>query len=81
MQNQAESQKLGTTSNYSKLDWPTPEMLQAANRARAKAFRDMTRDMILALVNWAKASIASHLTSKPSRDRAVSDPQRFAQKR
>jgi hypothetical protein len=81
MDDRAEKQNSGATGKFSKLDWPTPEMLQAANRARAKAFCDMTRDMILALVNWAKASIASPLTSKPSRDRAVSDPQRFAQKR
>ena len=81
MNDRAENQNSGATGKFSKLDWPTPEMLQAANRARTKAFRDMTRDRILALVNWAKASLANHLTLKPSRDGAVSDPQRFAHKR
>jgi hypothetical protein len=30
-----------TVNAYSKLDWPTPEMLAAANRARARALREM----------------------------------------
>jgi hypothetical protein len=34
-------------------------MLQAANRTRAKALHDMTRDMIQALGKWANASMAS----------------------
>ena len=40
MDDRAENQNLGATTKFSALDWPTPEMLQAANRARAKAFRD-----------------------------------------
>jgi hypothetical protein len=67
MDDRADNQNLGATRKFATLDWPTPEMLQAANRARAKA----VCDMILALGKWAKASMASHLISKPSRDKAV----------
>jgi hypothetical protein len=81
MDKRADNQNSGATDKFSKLDWPTPEMLQAANRARAKAFRDMTRDMILALGKWAKTSITSHPISKPSRDTASSDALRGAPKR
>jgi hypothetical protein len=72
MDDRAENQNSEATSNFSKVDWPTPEMLQAANRARAKAFYEM----ILALVKWAKAS-----TSKPSRDAVNTDAMRVAPKR
>jgi hypothetical protein len=59
MNDRAENQSSGPTGKFPTLDWPTPEMLQAANRTRAKAFRDMTRDMIQALGKWANASMAS----------------------
>ena len=72
MDDRAENQNSGATTKFSKLDWPSPEMLQAANRARAKAFRDM----ILALVKWAKTS-----TAKPSRDAVNTDALRVAPKR
>ena len=42
MDDRPENQNLGAITKFSKLDWPTPEMLQAANRARAKALREMT---------------------------------------
>jgi hypothetical protein len=77
MDDRAENQNLGATTKFSALDWPTPEMLQAANRARAKAFYEM----ILALVKWAKASIASQPISKPSRDAVNTDALRVAPKR
>jgi hypothetical protein len=48
------------TAKLSTLDWPTPEMLQAANRARAKALCDI----IVAFGKWAIASLASHPISK-----------------
>ena len=51
--------------------------LQAANRARAKAFCDM----ILALVKWAKASTANQPISEPSRDAVNTDALRVAPKR
>ena len=72
MDDRAENQNSGAITKFSKLDWPTPEMLQAANRARAKAFCDM----ILALVKWPKAS-----TAKPSRDAVNTDALRVAPKR
>jgi hypothetical protein len=72
MDDRAENQNSGAITKLSKLDWPTPEMLQAANRARAKAFGDM----ILALVKWPKASAA-----KPSRDEVNTDALRVAPKR
>jgi hypothetical protein len=48
------------TGKFSVLDWPTPEMLQAANRARARA----ACDMVVALAKWAKALIARHPISR-----------------
>ena len=57
------------TGKFSILDWPTPEMLQAANRARARA----VRDMIVALGKWASAFVASDLISKSPRGAASSD--------
>jgi hypothetical protein len=77
MDDRAENQNSGATSKFSSLDWPTPEMLQAANRARAKAFFDM----ILALVKWAMASTANHSISKPSRGAVNTDVLRVAPKR
>jgi hypothetical protein len=77
MDDRAESQNLRATTKLSALDWPTPEMLQAANRARVKALRDM----ILALVKWAKATTANHPISKPSRDPVNTDVVRVAPKR
>ena len=44
----AEKRTSGTTGKFSRLDWPTPEMLRAAHRARGKALRDMA----LALGSW-----------------------------
>lgn len=81
MDDRAENQILGATTKLSALDWPTPEMLQAANRARAKALRDMIRDMILALVKWAKATTANRPISKPSRDAVNTDALRVGPKR
>ena len=77
MDDRAENQNSGATTKFSALDWPTPEMLQAANRARAKAFCDM----MLALVKWAKASTAKQPISKPSRDAVNTDALRVAPKR
>ena len=77
MDDRAENQNLGATTKFPALDWPTPEMLQAANRARVKALRDM----ILALVKWTKATTANHPISKPSRDAVNTDALRVAPKR
>ncbi len=81
MDDRAVNQNSEATGKFSIGNWPTPEMLQAANRARAKAFRDMTRDMILALVKWTKASMASHPIPKSPRVTASSDTLRVAPKR
>ena len=81
MNDRTVNQNSEATGKFSKLDWPTPEMLQAANRARAKAFREMTRDMILTLGKWAKASMASHPIPKRSRDTASPAAMRVAPKR
>jgi hypothetical protein len=56
MDNRARIQNSATTTTgFSRLDWPTPDTLQAAKRARGEALRGM----ILALVEWAKAGTAN----------------------
>jgi hypothetical protein len=42
MDDRAENQNSGATTKFSALDWPTPEMIASAHRARAKALREMT---------------------------------------
>ena len=59
MDDRRENQNSRATAVLSRLDWPTPDTLQAAKRARAKALRGM----ILALIEWAKATTAN----QPSR--------------
>jgi len=54
MDDRAVNQNLGATGKFSTLDWPTPEMLRAAHRARGKALRDMA----LALGSLLKRKIA-----------------------
>jgi hypothetical protein len=70
MDGRAEDQNVRATGKFSTLDWPTPEMLRAAHRARARALCAA----ILALGKWAKALMAAHPTSKPSRDRSIQPP-------
>jgi leucyl aminopeptidase (aminopeptidase T) len=77
MEDCGDDRGVSSSRKFSTLDWPTPEMLQAAHRARAKAFRDM----ILALVKWAIASTANHSISKPARDAVNTDALRVAPKR
>jgi hypothetical protein len=64
MKHHAKGQESEANRRFSKLDWPTPEMLQAANRARARAMCDM----IMELGKWAKTAIAGYLISKQPRD-------------
>ena len=66
MDDRAVIQHSEATDKFSMLDWPTPEMLQAANRARARAMYDM----IVAFGKWAIALIASNPISKSPRDAA-----------
>ena len=77
MNDRAVNRNSKTNGKFSTLDWPTPEMLQAAHRARARALRDM----IVAFRKWAMAFIASPLISKSPRDASSSDVPRVAAKR
>ena len=77
MDDRAVNRNSEATGKFSILDWPTPEMLQAANRARARA----VCDMIVAFRKWAIAVIASHPISKSPRDASSSDAPRVAPKR
>ena len=73
MDNRAEKQNSGATSTFSIVNWPTRDFVQAAKRARGKALRDM----ILALVERAKAFSAN----RPSRSTVNTDAMRAAPKR
>lgn len=77
MDDRSENQNSRAATKFSRLDWPTPDMLQAANRARGKALRDM----ILALVRWAKSTPANDPISNPSRDTVNTDALRLAPRR
>ena len=55
MDNRADNQNFRGDTPFSRPNWPTPDTLQAAKRARGKALRGM----ILALVEWAKVAIAN----------------------
>jgi hypothetical protein len=50
MEDRAEKPTTGRAAKFSKLDWPTPEMLRAAHSARGQALRDI----VLALGYWFK---------------------------
>jgi len=45
METHAGDKTPGTSNKFSTLDWPSPERLMAARRARAHAVRDMTVDL------------------------------------
>ena len=57
MDDHAEGQELTKTRAVSKLDWPTPEMLAAAHRLRAKALKEMA----VQFGRWLKVVVAEHL--------------------
>jgi hypothetical protein len=57
MDNHAEGQEFGRTRAISKLDWPTPEMLTAAHRLRAKALKEMAAQF----GRWLRVLVAEHL--------------------
>jgi len=42
MDDHTKAEEFGTERAFSKLDWPTPEMLVSAHRARARVLREMT---------------------------------------
>jgi hypothetical protein len=64
MADRAGHQNSRVSGKFSRLDWPTPEMLVPAHRARGKALRDM----FFALGSWLKRGVAE-------RGRAASRPQ------
>ena len=57
MDSRAEGQEFTKTRAVSKLDWPTPEMLTAAHRLRAKALKEMAAQFGF----WFKVWITEHL--------------------
>jgi len=77
MADRAGHQNSRVSGKFSRLDWPTPEMLVPAHRARGKAMRDM----IFALGTWLKRGVAerghaasrrqetTHLDRSPVADR------------
>jgi hypothetical protein len=64
MDDRAEGQKRGNARAISKLDWPTPEMLAAAHRARGIVLRQM----VVALARRLKTLVAEQLLfAKPAK--------------
>ena len=57
MDNRAEGQEFAITRVISRLDWPTPEMLAAARRARGLYLRDL----VVTLLRRLKALVADPL--------------------
>ena len=57
MDSQAEGQEFKKTRALSTLDWPTPEMLTAAHRMRAKALKEMAT----AFGRWLMVLVAERL--------------------
>jgi hypothetical protein len=69
MDNHAKDQELSKTRAISVLDWPTPEQLAAAHRARAKALKEM----VVALFRWLNGEPDEDLqAAKPAKVRVVS---------
>jgi hypothetical protein len=54
----------GTSNEFSVLDWPSPEVLMAARRARAHAVRDMTVDLCRRLRALTRKSLTPLRTSR-----------------
>ena len=54
----------GTRNEFSVLDWPSPELLIAARRARAHAVRHMTLDLCRRLRSLALRSLTPLKTSR-----------------
>jgi hypothetical protein len=53
-----------TSNEISTLDWPSPEVLMAARRARAHALRDMTFDLCRRLRSLALRSLTPFRNSR-----------------
>ena len=55
METHADDKTPGTSNAFSILDWPSPEVLMAARRARAHAVRDMARqgtELLFEKIGW-----------------------------
>lgn len=69
MDNHAEDQEISKTRPISVLDWPTPEQLAAARRARGKALKEM----VVALFRWLNGAPDENLPiARPAKVRVVS---------
>ena len=63
MMHHPDSQDSGRASPFSRLDWPSPQMLARANRARSEALRDMTLEIVrwvMGLASTPRATITAH---------------------
>ena len=76
METHAGDKTPGTGNGFSTLDWPSPEVLRAARRARAHAVRDMTVDLCRRLRRLVLRSLTPFRTSRehPPRPDADSVP-------
>jgi hypothetical protein len=78
MDSHAEGQEFGKTRAISTLDWPTPEMLTAAHRLRAKALKEMAAQF----GRWLKVLVAEHLlVANPGRSKLRPVKARIAPRR
>jgi hypothetical protein len=76
MKTHAGDKTAGTSSEFSVLDWPSPEALMAARRARGQALRDMTVELCRSLRGLALRSLTPFRSSRehPARPDADSLP-------
>ena len=76
MEIQAGDKTPRTGNEFSVLDWPSPEALMAARRARGHALRDMTVALCRRLMRLARRSLTPFRTSRehPARPDADSVP-------
>ena len=70
MDDHAEGQEPGNARAISKLDWPTPEMLAAAHRARGLYLRGL----VVALVGRTRDRLRALLTGYPLVGRTAKVP-------
>ncbi len=64
METRANDRTPGTSNEFSVLDWPSPERLMAARRARAHALHDMTVDLCRRLRRLALHSLTPFRNSR-----------------
>jgi hypothetical protein len=66
MENRAENPGLWSKGKFSKLDWPTPELIVSAHRARGKALREITSTLGHRL--WSVMAASRVLSSRTRRN-------------